>query len=85
LSHRKVVESMAENLDRATPEQRADLVRLLVHRAEAKDRALVATSIVWTPPVRPFFEEVDDVAERPRTDSNRQYQRSVLDYYLEVG
>ena len=70
--HRKVVESMAENLDRATPEQRADLVRLLVHRAEAKDRALVATSIVWTPPVRPFFEDVGDVAERPRTDSNRR-------------
>lgn len=23
--------------------------------------------------------------KRPRTDSNRQYPRSVLDWYLEVG
>jgi hypothetical protein len=82
--HRKVVESMA-NLDRATPEQTADLIRLLVERAEAKDRLLMTDAIVWTPPVRPFFERLDDVAERPRTDSNRQQQRSVLDWYLEAG
>ena len=70
--HRKVVESMAANLDRATPEQKADLIRLLVQSAKAEDRVLVADAIVWTPPVRPFFVHVDDVAERPRTDSNRR-------------
>lgn len=52
--HRKVVESMAANLDRSTPEQKADLIRLLIQRTEAKDRHLVAEVIVWAPPVRPF-------------------------------
>jgi hypothetical protein len=64
--HRHIVETMAANLDKATEQQKADLVRLLVERAYAKDRSLAG--IDWTPPVRPFF----DVSERPRTDSNRR-------------
>ena len=65
---RKVVESMADNVDKATPEQKADLVRLLVRRVEARDRVNVMDSIMWSPHVRAFFEHVDDVAECPRTD-----------------
>lgn len=67
---------MATNLGRATPEQKADLIRLLVEPAEAKDRLLMTDAIVWTPPVRPFFEQVDDVAERPRTDSGAREAKS---------
>ena len=36
------------------------------------------------PSARPFFAEAA-CFWRPRTDSNPQYQRSVLDWYLEVG
>ena len=67
--HRKVVEDMAANLERATRGQRADLVRLLVERVVARGRTVRADDITWTAPVRPFFE---GVAERPRTDSNRR-------------
>ena len=72
---RKVVESMADNVDKATPEQKADLVRLLVRRVEARDRVNVMDSIMWSPHVRPFFEHVDDVAECPRTDSRARDPR----------
>jgi len=41
-------------------------------------------SIEWTAPARPFFEPAA-MLWRPRTDSNPQQQRSVLDWYLEVG
>ena len=64
---------MAENLDTATQEQRADLERLLVDHATAKTRTL--DTVEWTAPVRPFFE----LSERPRTDSGPQQQRGVLD------
>ena len=77
--HRRVVKSMAENLDKATEGLRADLVRLLMEHATARNRAL--GTVECTASVRPFFE----VSGRPRTDSNPQYQRSALDWYLEVG
>ena len=70
--HREVVESMADSVDKATPEQKADLARLLAQRVEARDRVNVMNSIMWSPRVRPFFERVDDIAECPRTDSNRR-------------
>ena len=49
---------------------------------DAAGRVVTPEGITWTPPARPFFGRV---AERPRTDSNAQQQRSVLDWYLEVG
>ena len=67
--HRKIAEDMGANLDKATPEQKADLVRLLVEQVTARDRKVSPDDIVWTPPVMPFFV---DVVERPRTDSNRR-------------
>jgi len=41
-------------------------------------------SIEWTPPARPCFQPAVPLV-RPRTDSNHHQQRSVLDWYLEVG
>ena len=69
--HRRVLVTMAENIDAATPEQRRELVGLLVERAVAEDRAL--TSITWTPPARAFFSDAASLW-RPRTDSNRRRQ-----------
>ncbi len=34
----------------------------MVRRVEVLDRVLVMDAIMWSPPVRPFFERVDDVA-----------------------
>jgi hypothetical protein len=39
----------------------------------------------WASAAIPFFAPRPTLLVAPRTDSNRQYQRSVLDYYLEVG
>ena len=37
------------------------------------------------PSARPFVAAAETCFWRPRTDSGPQYQRSVLDWYLEVG
>ncbi len=50
---RMTVESMAASIDRATPEQRAELVRMLVERVTARDRRV--EDVAWTPAARPFF------------------------------
>jgi hypothetical protein len=71
---------MAENVERATCPQVAELVRLLVERVQATGRTVEPGS----PPARPFFEFAAFLMA-PRTDSNRQYQRSVLAFSLEVG
>jgi len=76
--------TMAENMEKATRPQLAELVQLLVDRVTAKGRTVEPESVEWTPPARPFFEPAARLW-RPRTDSNRQQQRSVLDHYLEVG
>jgi hypothetical protein len=49
----KVVVTMAENLERATPAQRREFVLLLVERAIAYDKAV--QEIRWVAPARPFF------------------------------
>ena len=45
------------------------------------------TRVGWLPtgPAEPFFDSALLSPWRPRTDSNPQQQRSVLDRYLEVG
>jgi hypothetical protein len=53
-------------------------------RQELQRRLAVPESIEWTPPARPFFGEAA-LLWRPRTDPGPQQQRSVLDWYLEVG
>jgi hypothetical protein len=47
----------------------------------------VRTGMRWLPtaPAEPFFDSALLSPWCPRTDSNPQYQRSVLDWYLEVG
>jgi hypothetical protein len=56
---------------------------LLVERVETRDRQVVG----WVPtgPAEPFLDSAMLSPWRPRTDSNPQQQRSVLDYYIEVG
>jgi hypothetical protein len=50
---RKVIVSMAENLRRATPQQRRDFVNLFVERAVAYDESV--QEVQWVAPARPFF------------------------------
>jgi hypothetical protein len=69
--NRRVMLTMAENVDRATPDQLTELVQLLVERVSVAGRAIDPASIEWTPPARPFFEPAVWVW-RPRTDSNRR-------------
>lgn len=82
--NRRVMVTMAENVEKASRPQHAELAQLLVERVTASGRTVEPESIEWTPPARPFFEPAA-LLWRPRTDSNRQYQRGILDYYLEVG
>jgi hypothetical protein len=58
--------TMAENVERATRPQLADLVQLLVERVQFKDRTVDPASIEWTPAARPFFEP-SALLWRPRT------------------
>jgi len=58
--HRGILLSMAENLDRATPSQQAELVALLVERVVVAGGAV--RQIVWTPAARPFFGTDGEVA-----------------------
>jgi hypothetical protein len=48
--NRHVMLTMAENVDRATRPQLAELVQLLVERVQAKGRSVETESIEWTPP-----------------------------------
>lgn len=52
-TRRDVLVSMAENLDRATPEQRRELIELLVQRVDIAGGAVVG--ITWTPAAAAFF------------------------------
>jgi hypothetical protein len=56
--NRKVMTTMAENVEKATRPQLAELVRLLVQRVQAKERVIDPATIEWTPPARPFFGKV---------------------------
>ena len=47
---------MAENLERATPEQVREFVTLLVERVVIRDREV--SEIVLVPAARPFFDRV---------------------------
>jgi hypothetical protein len=67
--------TLAENVERATRPQLADLVQILVERVQAKDRTVDPASIEWTPPARPFFQEGAWVW-RPRTVPGALGQRS---------
>ena len=69
--NRRVMVTMAENVEQATRPQLAELVQLLVERVVASGRTVEPESIKWTPPARPFFEPAA-LLKRPRTDSNRR-------------
>ncbi len=69
--NRHIMVTMAENVERASRPQLADLVQLLVEGVQAKDRTVDPASIAWTPAARPFFEP-SALLWRPRTDSNRR-------------
>lgn len=82
--HRKVIESMDEAIDKASPVQRAELVRLLVERVEAHDRTVSVPTLEWVGSVRPFFERVDVVEERPRTATGAHLGDDALAWYAEA-
>ncbi len=56
--NRTIMVTMAENVEKATRPQLAELVQLLVERVTAKERVIDPATIEWTPPARPFFGEV---------------------------
>jgi hypothetical protein len=57
-SHRKVVLSLAESMDKASPQRLAALVKLIVEKVPVVDGKVDPQQIVWAAPVRPFFESV---------------------------
>ena len=69
--NRHVMVTMAENIERATRTQLAELVQLLVERVHASGRTVDPATIEWAPPARPLFGEAA-LVWRPRTDSNRR-------------
>jgi DNA invertase Pin-like site-specific DNA recombinase len=73
--HRTVILSLAESVEKASPERIKELVGLLVERVPVVNGTVDPERIVWTPPARPFFEQPAAIAaaaglERPRRDSN---------------
>ena len=65
------------------PDDVQGIVALLVERVETQEQRWIR--VIPSGPARPFFDAAHGGYWRPRTDSNPQQQRSVLDYYLEVG
>lgn len=55
---RDVAVSVAAAIDEATPEQRAELLRMLIEEVPVRNRCVVVDEIAWSPPARPFFERV---------------------------
>lgn len=52
--HREILVSMADNVERASPDQLRELVELLVERVVVKDCRVAA--VEWTPAARPFVD-----------------------------
>ena len=72
-SHRRVVLSLAQRLESASPSRVKELVGLPVEQVAVRDGKLDPDHIVWTPAARPFFD--DRLAaliglKRPRRESN---------------
>jgi hypothetical protein len=82
--NRRIMVTMAENIENATLPQIQDLVRILVERVQAQDRIIDPDSIEWTPPARPFFGEVRGYGAPGRTPAPNSHA-DFLHYYLEVG
>ena len=57
--------TIAENVGTASRSQLAEPIRLLVERVQGSGRTVDPMSIEWTPPARPFFEEVARVLAPP--------------------
>jgi hypothetical protein len=65
--NRRAMVTMAENVDRATPTQLAELVQLVVERVKAVGRTVDPESLEWTPPARPFFGKLRGYGAPGRT------------------
>lgn len=52
--HREILVSMAENVERATPDQLRELLELLVERVDIRQRQVL--DVAWTPAARPFVD-----------------------------
>lgn len=76
-----MVTSLAETLDNLPVDRQREVVRMIVDSVTGKGKGISLDRLVWTGPVQTLFA----LDAAPRTDSNPQFQRSVLDWYLEVG
>ena len=83
--NRRIMVSMAENVEKATRSQLQELVQLLVERVQGKDRTVDPASIEWTPPARPFFGEVRWYGAPGRTRTADAHLRTVPLYPLSYG
>jgi len=54
--NRHAVAALTDAIESLPGEGRRDLLALLLEYAEASDRKLIPQRLVWTPPLRPFFE-----------------------------
>jgi len=52
----QVVLSLAESIDTASPQRLEALVKLIVEKVPVVDGKVDARQIVWSAPIRPFFE-----------------------------
>lgn len=84
--HRKVVLSLAESIDKASPARVRELVGILVEQVTVEDGQVDAEQIVWTPAARPFFDRAMAAVvglERPRRAlSPRQRRNDALAWYV---
>ena len=55
--NRRIMASMAANVNAASPAQQSELVQMLVERVVASGGRSRKREITWTPPARPFFAE----------------------------
>jgi hypothetical protein len=83
--NRSIMTTMAESVERATREQLAELVQLLVERVTAKERVIDPATIEWTPPARPFFGKVRGYGAPGRIRTADAHLRRVPLYPLSYG
>lgn len=75
---------MGQNVDRATPTQLADLVRLLVERCVGQGGTLDAAGITWTPPRRPFFQSMVLAPPDGHSHSRQTFAIDGLDNLVQI-
>lgn len=81
--NRRAITSLLEAVQYLEADGKRDLLLLLVEYAEARDRKLDPERLVWTPPVRPFFEPAFVMA--PPDGCTGAAAQDPLAYYAEAS